>query len=200
MKRKTIVIFDWDDTLFPTTWLSRNSIKIDDTHSTANLKYFKEIDLLISNIFKQIINKNKIIIVTNASVTWVKLCMELLPNTKDICKDIDIYSSREQYQEKFPNDNNLWKKMFFSKFIKAFYRDRNYIQNIMSVGDADYEYLALIDLFSKNKNRYIKTIKLLRYPSKEEIYKELYILNKTIIYYINQDKDIDLNFNYKKIA
>lgn len=187
-----LIIFDWDDTLFPTTWLAANNIKIDSIFDSTLLKYFKEIDKLIYKMFLSIKNYETII-VTNASTLWVSMCMELLPLTKNI--EIKVYSSREYYKKKIgqnvSNSNDLWKKLFFKNYIKGNYND------VTSIGDADYEYLALIEL-SKNLI-FTKVIKLLRYPTEKELYNELYILHTILPHYIDLDKDIDLNFALKKI-
>lgn len=189
---KKLIIFDWDDTLFPTTWLSVHNIKVDKIYDSTLLKYFKEIDKLIYKMFQSIKNYESII-VTNASTLWVRMCMELLPLTKNI--EIKVYSSREYYKKKNGETNNqsndLWKKIFFKNYVKGKFN------NVMSIGDADYEYLALIEL--SNNLTFTKVIKLLRYPTEKELYNELHILHTILPYYIDLNEDIDLNFSLKKI-
>jgi hypothetical protein len=190
-KTKTLVIFDWDDTLFPTTWVTSNNIIFDNLDATS-LLYFSDIDKIISSIFSSI--KEKIIIVTNASTLWVHKCINsVLPQTKKTT-NLKIYSSRDMYQKTYPTDNFMWKKLFFEYIIKKVYGQRNFIPHIISVGDADYEYFALINLYAKDNNKIVKAIKLLRYPNKEDLCNELHVLLNVLPNCIESNKNLDISF------
>ena len=73
-EQNTLIIFDWDDTLFPTYWLVSTGINmrsIDDIRKY--LVYFKELDTIVSKLLYEALRLGKVIIVTNASIDWIHL-------------------------------------------------------------------------------------------------------------------------------
>ena len=58
-KYKTLIILDWDDTLFPTSWITKNEIDITNT----NIQHvFSKLDILISQILQKMIYPRFILI------------------------------------------------------------------------------------------------------------------------------------------
>ena len=45
-RNKTLIILDWDDTLFPTTWVTTNDIDVKNLQDTSptTVKYFAMVD------------------------------------------------------------------------------------------------------------------------------------------------------------
>ena len=72
----------------------------------------------------------------------------------------------------------------------------NTIQNIISAGDAEYEFKALINLWNKkNKNRILKTIRLLRYPSFESLMDQLQVISNSLDDICKKKSHMDLKFD-----
>ena len=71
--------------------------------------------------------------------------------------------------------------------------------NIISIGDSEKEYEALINLYKNNKNecRYFKNIKLFKYPNSDLIIEEIKLLKNNYfdIYKIQENKDIVIKLN-----
>lgn len=201
-KTKSVVIFDWDDTLFPTFWVTKEYINILNLDE-ENKEKFAKLDKLIYNIFNKLfLLKNcKIIIVTNASVLWIDKCLKILLNTNKIRNNIKIYSSRDKYQLKYPNNNAIWKKLLFENIIDEHYFLRNYNKNIISIGDAEYEYLSLLNYKFKNNisnnNNYIKLIKFIRKPTFDQLIGQLELLLIKIMDICKYNNDMDINFKIR---
>ena len=95
-----IFIIDWDDTLFPTTWVNENSISLTNEESVNEYKlYFIELDKAISSLLETFNNMGQVYIVTNANINWIKVCLSILPLTKKtvIKNNIRIVSARDMY-------------------------------------------------------------------------------------------------------
>ena len=124
---KTLVILDWDDTLFPTSWLIKNNIDL--TDKKVQYKYIIFFSRLDSILYKLLSNLSKlgyVLIVTNAMKKWVKITANVLPNTKKLFKDkVKIISARDLYQEKFPDEMYLWKKYVFKNFVQDYFKKKN---------------------------------------------------------------------------
>lgn len=118
----TYLIFDWDDTLFPTSYYSQYNLN----------KY--EIVLLDNSIYellKKLIIKYTIYIISNASLIWIHESINLLPLTKSfIYEHCTIISAQDNYGT--DPDIYHWKYYSFENIIKdtGFY---------LSIGDGDCE-------------------------------------------------------------
>ena len=155
---KTLTIFDWDDTLYPTfSYLIDNNIDYD------------TIDQKVYSLFCMILEYSDIIIISDATGSWVEMTIQKFPLTKMLIEDRkikilstqDIYVEYElTYKKKLGTGNRKIK--IFQTLITLF----NDFNNIISIGDSTKEYEAMINMFKKNKNkRFFKNIKLFKHPN-----------------------------------
>ncbi len=199
IKSNALIILDWDDTLFPTTWILENRIDLADEKTIKNyIISFSELDLILYKLLTNFMNCGTVVIVTNAMVKWVILSSSVLPNARNLIKNkIPIISAREAYQKNLPDDTFAWKRLIFKNLVKSHYRKQK-IQNIISVGDADYEFKALVNLWDKQrKRRILKTVKLMQSPSYESLVDQLEVLNKSVDGICSSNKHMDLKFDTK---
>jgi hypothetical protein len=195
----TIIILDWDDTLFPTNWVNKNKINLKSMIDYKYIKQFTILDKLLFKLLTKLINIGRVIIITNAMVSWVHLTCNHLPETYDlIVKNIDIISARSYYQNEFPDNIYKWKNMTFKSIINKYLID-NKINNIISIGDADYEYKALIELYYwdyiLNNKKYLKSIKFIKAPSYNELLDQLNTVYQNINKIKNDYRHYDLMFS-----
>lgn len=193
---KTLIIFDWDDTLYPTiqTVVNKNN-------GNSKINY-EMIDNKIYKLFDLILGYGKILIITDASKSWVTKCLQNLKNTKQMFNDnqIKILSTVDiikEYNLKFDKNLRLFKeekKIKIFDIIDEIYRDYN---NIISIGDSKKEYSALSYIFRKpnNKNKFFKTIKFYQYPTSDLLLKELKLLYLSFfdVYKSNKNEDLLMN-------
>ena len=192
----TLIILDWDDTLFPTTWIHKHKIDIFNNTSLLYTKFFKNLDILLHKLFKLLIQCGTVIIITNALLNWIDISITLLPNLNNLIKTshVQIKSARGEYSH-INKDPEMWKKMAFRNEIKHIIMNIN-INNIISIGDADYEYYALINLCDNYNNinefKLLKSIKFIRYPDIIQIYKQIDLLSECIIKVCKEKSPLDL--------
>jgi hypothetical protein len=180
----TLIILDWDDTLFPTSWYGKNFL------NNQNTFIFKSIDENIYNLLYNLLKSGTVLVVTNASKSWINNTIEFLPETKKIMKYVKVISARDLYSEKTNNIND-WKLMAF----KDIYNNNNHYTNIISIGDAYYEYNALINLNKiKKKNIILKNIKLMSNPDVDIILDQIQVINKVCDKVCKSRKHLDLKF------
>jgi hypothetical protein len=198
---KNIIFIDWDDTLFPTTWVNKNKINCLDKNDVNKYRlFFLELDKSISNLLETITknNDNFVYIVSNANKKWIEVSLMCLPITSSIINkaslnttnnnttnnnDIVIISAKDKYNEKYSSPID-WKILTFKDIINDVYKintngasdasgpsgDYAYIKStsnefkeskgigskfcgsIVSIGDAQYEYTALVKLYDYFKN------------------------------------------------
>lgn len=198
-KITNITIIDWDDTLFPTNWVTKNKVDMNNKeHINSYRVYFLELDKTISTFLNNLSKQSSIYIITNASITWIELCLKSLPKTYQIIQEnnIEIISARDK-NTSFNINPSEWKIYTFQDiFLDSLTNKNDIIYNIMSIGDAMYEYNALLVLGNKLNNRGInnnlKSIKLKDKPEFDIIIEQMILIDKNIDNIIKINDFIDI--------
>lgn len=123
---------------------------------------------------------------------WIETSCRFLPKTSMMIRNIELISAKKEYKDK---SNNImdWKMMAFYDLMM----ENNYIKNVVSIGDAEYEYRALLGLRRTYRNILLKSVKLIDKPSIEIILDQLNVLKNTAANICVSKRHIDLKF--KKI-
>ena len=177
-QKLSIVIFDWDDTLFPTTTIINNKQDI-------NIQLLDKFGKTLYELFKEwmkIYGSRNIYIVTNSGKDWCLKSLKLLSKMyqikqKDISKqkldyfaaiynslislNVRIISAQYLYSTKYPKKPTIWKIKAFKQIIIEHFKNikcescHDNIYEIVSIGDSENEYIASYE--AKHKlNKYIK--------------------------------------------
>lgn len=196
-KDRTLIFLDWDDTLFPTNWLANKNVTIQNLSGQFTL-HFRELDNALFKFLKSLLNYGTIIIVTNALRDWVYQSSTLLPISSAVLKKLQIVSARERYGEKV-NSIMGWKILTFEDLVDKEYAHIPF-NNIISIGDAEYEYRALVALNNKYIHRYLKNVKLIKAPDFDSLVDQLEVLTRAIPEIYGTSRHLDLNFSlYSKV-
>jgi hypothetical protein len=105
---QTVIIFDWDDTLLPTTYLIPFQQLIYQPLSkplpSAIEKKMVEIDEYAARLIQLSKDNGTVLIITNAAEGWVELSAQrFMPKTaKVLRKNVEIISARTKYEKDFP--------------------------------------------------------------------------------------------------
>ena len=196
-KIETLIFIDWDDTFFPTSWVFEQGIELMDPKTREEYsKIFRELDLLIYNFLNKIEKYGKVVIITNAMPEWVQLSGSLLKDTNNKLKQIPVLSAKKIYKDKTSNQK-IWKTLCFNDILKA-HSQKSKISNIISIGDALYEYDALVNLYkiqNGHHERFLKAIQLTRYPSYKKLYEQLHIMYNCIEHICLHQNHLDIHFD-----
>lgn len=165
----TILIFDWDDTLFPSTWLSLQDLTLDENCRIPpnKARILNEMAECSKRLLKVATSLGTVVIVTNAEEGWIDLsCKKFLPSLYDYLSQFKQLSARTKYEKQISNCPFTWKQMAFRDEIYAHFqkkatpqraggRDHNFC--VVSLGDSAHERLAVISItqllpFNRKKN------------------------------------------------
>jgi hypothetical protein len=196
-KQNTLIILDWDDTLFPTNWVMKNGINlINIDNKDQYIEYFRELDDVLYRLLKILMIHGKVVIITNAMPEWIKLSSLVLPKTYYILKKIKIVSARKNYQN-ITDKMMDWKTLAFRDEIKKEYIDCKYM-HVISIGDAEYEYNALISLIKINHEcqKLLKAIKFMKDPSHDILVDQVETLIKAVPSIVKKPTHLDLKFDH----
>jgi hypothetical protein len=195
---ETIIIFDWDDTLCPTTAFNTEGMPTTPEGDKAVERLVVEVQ---ETLRKARDLGAEVVIVTNATNGWIEgSCAKWMPNLLPTLDTVQFVSARSMWEGTTgittPTD---WKAAAFEQLVTKFYSRywRQSWKNIIVIGDSLYEHEAL-DRVAKlapqgfAKQCRAKSIKFEMQPSVERLTTELQMLRvnfEDIVFH-----DDDLNF------
>jgi len=191
----TLTILDWDDTLFPTNWVISTGINLHD------IKVRSKFAFLFGKLLEQLLLCGDVVIITNAMPEWVHTSMNVLPLTSQIIDSkINIISARKLYQHHVETID--WKKHAFrDHFTRHYSNKKEDYQNVISIGDAEYERRALIQLYGWDDHqpgkRFLKTIRFIQVPSFTVLVDQLIVLTSVSRKICSLRKHVELEFGLK---
>jgi hypothetical protein len=118
-----VIIFDWDDTLLCTTFLSRLNGIIETKWREKEKMILNRIDQTASALLTRACDYGEPFIITNAARGWVEYSSKLfMPTVHQVLidKQIKILSARSAYENKFPGDAKRWKMEAFQEIAKSY--------------------------------------------------------------------------------
>jgi len=169
---QTCIIFDWDDTLFPTTYVRHEKgihwrYPLDEqtkTFTPAQIQTLKRhlasLQEYVLKVLTQSLSLGHVVIVTLARPPWVTLsCDNFFPQVGAFLKEHDIKiiyaqdvsgsAAKDYDKQKFRSDEELelfWiqtkQRAIQSEIAKFYAKSESSWKNIISLGDSDFERFA----------------------------------------------------------
>lgn len=196
---QTLIIFDWDDTLCPsTTCMARCGINravplTDSAAVTALQDVASEAAALIQRASEL---AAKVVIVTNAGDGWVAgSCAAWMPELQDTLQSVEVCSARAKWEPSGVSSPTGWKAREFHNVIDRFYsRYQNQSwKNVVAVGDAPYEHEALERVVEKAPHCRSKSVRFVTQPSIEQLAFQIRVLRETLDSIVYHDGDLDIH-------
>mmetsp|Transcript_57339 Transcript_57339/g.125579 ORF Transcript_57339/g.125579 Transcript_57339/m.125579 type:complete len:313 (+) Transcript_57339:352-1290(+) len=209
---QTIIIFDWDDTLCPSS--SMKPFAEFDRQGKLRRKLpsdvRNELKLLtdvVVPLLKMAKTMGHVIMVTNARAPWVDIsCQNFLPAVKEHLADIPVTYALELVDMDNPKDFDEstgcllteTKARAMKAAVSQFYSryPGQSWKNIVSIGDAYFEHDAIRQVVGNKdqaKKCRTKTIKLLEGPTTAGMVVQLSILKGWLQQIVQTDTDIDID-------
>lgn len=193
----TLIIYDWDDTLFPTSYIQHNQ------------EYKKSDFFILEQQNIRLLEKSRqhaqVLIITNANTQWIynssKKYMYRLYQYLNYTQ-IPIISAREYATSKHITNYERWKDITFYDSINRYMNismiNNKYINNIISIGDATFERNALVKYGYYITNKvgytiYIKTIKYIDNPRPDNLIYQTISLINNLEYHIRVNKNLNID-------
>ena len=201
-----VVIFDWDDTLYPT------SAFIQKLHGNEfNGKSITSLSQKVLSMIKKaclLYGTCNVFIVTNGSKNWIQHSLEKMIKfcSKNIIKNsfgeisnlisgncITAISAQHSYSAHYPNQRTLWKYLTFYSIIKL----RN-ADTLISVGDSHEEYIASehIKKYNLHQIKYLHRLKLSSEPKISCMNKQFDLISPRLDA-LKEFKHYDVDIDYR---
>jgi hypothetical protein len=120
LKDLTTIIFDWDDTLLPSSWLSVKGLRLDYPAQLPEdvLDELKTHQESVCAVLVKAMQCGTVVIITNAETGWVELSAQrFMPRVAPLLASICVFSARSTYEPMYPNDPLQWKVAAFKQLV-----------------------------------------------------------------------------------
>jgi hypothetical protein len=197
-KDATLFVWDWDDTLFPSSWINMQGMRLDDDYQCGELQR-QELDALSAQVLATLqvaANLGTVVIVTNAEEGWVPLsCGKFMPKIQPIIDQFKVVSARTRYETPGVFSPLTWKVKCFEAEIAEHFSNlqtpvRAY-RNVISLGDSIHEREAL-QRVAKELPCGSKTMKLPERPTLQDLIHCHELMRKNLPTLAAHDGDLDL--------
>jgi len=194
----SIIIFDWDDTLFPTTRYSPLGLINDKILTESEKVLFLELENTVCKLISIATSKADTYIITNANKSWIYFSSKKYYYNKAerILEKVNIISARNEYEQLYPGDNSRWKLNAF--FDTSKHLNKKLLTNIISIGDSLMEISSAHKLGETFNNAYTKTLKLKENPSVEELQQQLNLIIKQFDTIYCSQKNLNIKLGQRK--
>lgn len=169
-KLQNIFVFDWDDTLYCTSYFGNRPLTTLPAQCRAAVL---ALDAVVSHLLLKAVWYGDVFIITNSERGWVEAsAREALPKTYQVIlqKNIQVISARNEYENMFPYDMYRWKLEAFLSLQRKF--DKDVMTNLVALGDSELEIRAANVLSQKFNESIIKTVKLKEHPRIDELIRQ----------------------------
>ena len=177
-----VLVFDFDDTLFPTTYIKKN---------ISDEKIFEEVKNELKNTIRLLerakLNSNKVYIISNANLIWIDECINrFLPEYKEIFSNVKIICTKNNIYYDNLAIHQKKRDCFFDEFSKLFCDEDNH--EFITFGDSEYDTSASENIRFLFSNVTVKIV----------IFKELPNLKELVIQQDFVLKNMELFENFPK--
>lgn len=192
----SIVIFDWDDSLLPTTYISQVWMRLLHRHLSLEDKFVidAELDHLSNSIlelFDLLFDRCIILVVSNCLPVWIEESIKYMPKLISLMGKHEIICCRPEHPEDKCSNGVYWKYKCFKEIMSQFKENMNDIQFI-SIGDSENERGAALSLKKDYNNLLIKNIKLKDTPTIKECNKQIVYLKENIYSILDNKMSMDV--------
>lgn len=196
----TILIFDWDDTVLPSTWIQRQGLTVDRNcklsdwqqdrlaavaeHAADTLEAAKEL--------------GTVVLVTNAQEGWIELsCLTFMPSLIPHLEDVKLMSARSAFESSDLDNPRDWKLCAFNAELEDFFgasaiTQQSRRKNVLSFGDGSHEREALLQVTEVLPNCRCKVLKFVDKPDIDQICRQHSLMTRCLDRIVHHDGDLDL--------
>merc|ERR1740121_2848063 len=122
----TIFIFDWDDTVLPSTWVQGQGLRLDSSSrvTDAQREELAEVARVAGETLAAAKQHGEVVLVTNAQRGWIELsCAKFLPTLLPLLESVKLLSARTAYESPEVSSPLEWKLRAFEAEIMRITQD-----------------------------------------------------------------------------
>lgn len=193
---ETIIIFDWDDTFLPSSWVQEQGLAL---QSAVPLEEWQELELKeLARYAIETLRVAKrlgtVVLVTNAERGWIELsCTRFLPTLLPLLEGLKLVSARTLYESARCPTPCEWKIAAFScELDRVFGRSDDRRKNILSIGDSTHEREAVLVATAPLKNCRTKSLKFVERPKLDQLCRQHLLMASCLRRIVHHDGNLDV--------
>jgi len=195
-KHQTVIVFDWDDTLLCTSYLSSQG---DDRLPTHVEQHLRSTQQVARRLLERALQSGHTFIITNARNGWVEYSAEKwAPGLLPVLQKVRVISARSKYEPQFPGQASMWKVAAFLDVQRKL--NSQIISNLISIGDSTLEMDAAHVMAKQFDTALIKTVKLREHPSPEGLYKQLNLVSQKFERIIENARNLRIGLEQRPLS
>eukprot|EP00753_Platysulcus_tardus_P009942 PLAT2457.2.p2 GENE.PLAT2457.2~~PLAT2457.2.p2 ORF type:complete len:361 (-),score=179.70 PLAT2457.2:120-1202(-) len=191
-----VLIFDWDDTLLPSSWLAASGLRLD---TPAELPE-EAVDALavLEDVVIRLLTAahavGRVVIITNAESGWVELSAHrFFPSLARMLSSIPVISARSTFEGEYPDAPTEWKAAAFQHEIAVLSpRPGGALTQVISMGDSTHEREALATVGIAHPHIATKSVKFVERPTVDQLSRQLLLMSSCLQDICAHDGNLDL--------
>jgi len=199
---KSIVVFDWDDTLLSSSFLAAQGYRVEgETPASPFDTHLQQLDCAARALIElALAHADHVCVITNAETGWVELSSQKwLPGVHSILHQLKIVSARSTYECEHPDSPLQWKvRAFQERLLNEAHPSHDL--HVISFGDSHVERQAVHTVTSGLSNARTKSVKFAERPTLEQLRCQLITVTSCFSYICQHEGDLDLMLTVAEAA
>lgn len=198
LHKNTTIIFDWDDTLLPSSWLSAKGLRLD-YPAELPADVVDELDShqdSVCAVLTKACQSGTVVIITNAETGWVELSAQrFMPRVAPLLANICVFSARSTFEPLYPHSPLDWKIAAFKRLVdqtRPSECDFGVQRSVISFGDSVHERDAVRKVTEGLAECFTKSVKFVERPNLEQLRREVDLVRNCLDYICGCRSDLDL--------
>jgi len=197
-RQETVIVFDWDDTLLASSFLSGKGYRLDSDMSKCGVELdqgLRALEQSVCAVLNLACTYGEVHVITNAETGWVQLsAQKFIPAVVPLLSKLKIISARSTFECQFPESPLKWKYFAFQQKLEPLFLGANASihKNIISFGDSHVEREAVRSVTRGVPNTLCKSVKFAERPSMEQLRRQIELVTNCFSYIHNHTGDLDL--------
>jgi len=199
-REETMLIFDWDDTVLPSTWVHEQGLRLDEGSEVSEWQREQLVEVAknAEELFRTAKQHGSVVLVTNAERGWIELsCRKFMPTLCPHLEDVKLLSARTTYESPDLPSPLDWKlRAFEAEILRTFGPETlpcpKTRKNVLSLGDSVHEREALIRATSQLPNCRSKSLKFVERPQITDICTQHSLVTSCFENIVHHDGNLDL--------
>ena len=215
---QTAIIFDWDDTLLASSWLTSEGLRLAEPFEIPRLAVaqLQDLEEACIKLLNHAFELGAVTIVTNAETGWVELSAQrFMPRVLPLLTKCRVISARSTFEVAYPDQPNEWKIQAFrcaiaDSFSPARRRQLGFgdamevetkendkagnagFKNVLSCGDSIHERDAVHRVAGAMPKTWSKSVKFVERPTIEQLKRQVELVSSCFDYICGHGGDLDL--------
>lgn len=193
LKLDTILVFDWDDTILPTSWLERiHALSAGGPLRPEVQRQIASLSSVAAQTLNLATSLGTVVIITNSAPGWVaQSCQLFMPQMLQQVRSYQTFAKPMHAPITFK--------------INSFRRECRQFKNVISVGDGDAERIASLRLNGPEQRkgpdaeapRHVKSVKLIELPTCQQLASQLEMLQVRLTDVVAFQGSLDLKSRFQ---